>query len=173
MRIDLMKVIREYPSRDISWCRAGILDIGKRIASIVQDNQEEYFFVVCNSDIDAVTERDDLLNNYHVAGIFEIGNCYFDYPYCRDRTLYSIWHISKKQSNYIKIGIFWESVHPYRDDYYPDRFMPDEDEYNTSFSEYISKINKWIIDGQQPIAEIEYCYNTINADEFDYKRLFL
>lgn len=134
----------------------------------MEKDMDEYHFLVPN---DVLMDRwgiEKLSQKYYIHELFDLANCYLSGSNKR----YTYWHISKKQPDYVKISIYNQSAHPYRDDTRTD-YLVVPDKFNGEFESYISLLEQWVNNGLKPKNKNQLCvFRKLSTDDFDSTKPF-
>ena len=144
--------------------RFGTIDPFKEI---LESDKEERFLIVPNSMISYVYKKDflKLLEQYNVAEIYELSNCFLG----TSNQPYIFIHIVKQDVRDIKIAMFNQPTHLYRDDSYdPEcktiRWVKD---YRKEYLNYLENLDYWRATDLTPSnIKFESDFRKILAKEF-------
>ena len=138
--------------------------MGKTFDKYIDEDKDEYFLLVPNQDLMDRWSIRRLFQIYHMHELFELSNCYtgtLNEPYM-------YWHISKRKPDYVKIAVYTDFAHPYRDNECIRGGLQIPDKYNDGYRRYISLLEKWMTNDEIPTCENPECeFDIIEYPIFD------
>lgn len=155
MELNVLKLIDDFSENSL----LEINSCENRISDIIQSIPESCYFISTVSVFKKLRRINSILNNYHIAGIFDLSTCCD--PEIRIRL--SLYILSKNEPKLIKTGVYHNEI-KIRIDQKKIQILSTID----SFVEYCNLINEWVnSDEQIPEDNDDYEFNLIERKDFD------
>lgn len=139
-------------------------DAEKPFAKLMESNETEHVLIIPNSMVIRRKEFERLLEKYYISELFELANCFVG----TGNEPYMFLHVVDKPVDRIKISLFYQCAHIYKDD--PNNFksgtiyLPDN--YTDKYMSYLNELSCWVKIGQKPLdIASEREYREISASE--------
>ena len=139
-------------------------NLGKTFDDYIFRDEDEYHLLIGQVHLLDIWSISRLLEKYYIQEVFELANCYLGSYNER----FTYWHISKNKSERVRIAIFYDYAHPYRDNESFNGALKVSDKYTDEYKQYISLLEEWVNTGKMPATKRSfYEFNEIDFNEFE------
>ena len=138
---------------------------------LFQQDKKSLYILVPTTGLVHSQEIEQLLKEYYIHEIFDLGNCYLGHY----GESFALWYISKTPTRTIKTSVFYKDAHPEKDNHSYERYsikLPSS--YTNSFLEYIAILENWHkgLSSVPKSEENNYEFNEIDVSEFEPIRAY-
>lgn len=123
------------------------------LEKIISSEEPEHFMLIPNSLVIHRKEFVEVFKKYYLAELYELSNCFlgsYNEPYM-------FLHIVKTPVDSIRVSVYHEPAHLYRDDIHDPQCgkLRIVDHYTEEFVQYLDKLDLWRTKGVRPV-DVEY-----------------
>lgn len=136
-------------------------------ADLLESKKHDHYLIFSNSMLSYIHKQDfeKLFEKYNLVEIFDLSNCFLG----TGDTPHLFLHITKGNVKQVKIAVFDEPSHIYRDDYYNpySNKRTVANEYRREYVTYLEQIDKWRVRDVFPEKNMHRCcFRAIPSTEF-------
>jgi len=118
------------------------LNLGKSFESIISEGKEDKILIVPYSILMDSWSMSDLFEKYYICVMYDLANFLLG-SYNEG---YMLWHISMNKPEKIKMSVYFDFAHPYRDVAGDGKLLRVSDKFENNYLEYLEALEEWSVE---------------------------